>query len=338
MAFAEWAGIAAPYDRSFGALCACTIPEVLSELGALPVVAEGAGAAALRDARLRRAPQGAGPEGAPLEGAGLEGAGLEGVPPQGAAPQGAAFEGARAARGPRLLDVGTGTGSVALAATRAGWQVDAFDAERSMIDFAAGRPDAAGIRFATARLPELPYPDAAFDAATANFAINHVDHPRAGLAAVRRVLKPGGRLVATVWPWEATPTGRLWREIQDETGARPPEGNRLPEGSDFERSEDGLAGLLADCGFAEITARRVRFIWRVGAGDLWSGVEAGIALIGYAHAAADAPTRRAMKAAYDARTPAFAGQDGLLHFEMSAVLATGRRPLAADRGARESDS
>ena len=261
MAFAEWAGIAAPYERSFGALCACAVPDMLAELG----------------------------------------------------------------EAGRLLDVGTGTGGVAIAAAHAGWQVDAFDAEQSMIDFARARTDAAGIRFITAKLPELPYPDNAFDAVAANFAINHVDRPRECLAELRRVLRPGGRIAATVWPWEATPTGRLWREIQDDTGARPPEGNRLPEGSDFDRTEEGLAALLSECGFASVAARRVHFTWRVAAADLWSGVEAGIALIGYAYTAADAPTRRAMKAAYDARTPALIGDDGLLHFDLSAVLATGTR-------------
>lgn len=277
MSYAEWAGIAAPYSRSFGALCASTIPEVLAEVG---------------------------PSAADLGSAG------------------------------RLLDVGTGAGDVALAAAAVGWQVDAFDAEQSMVAFAreraSGRADAAGIRFDVTRLPGTSYPDQAFDAITANFAINHVDHPRECLAELWRKLRPEGRLVATVWPWEATPTGRLWREIQDETGAYPPPADRLPAGSDFDRSEDGLAGLLAECGFEDVRARRARFTWRVDAGDLWSGVEAGIAVIGYAYAAADDGTRERMRAAYDARTPQFTGADGLLHFEMSAVLASGIRPPVGD--------
>jgi len=277
VAFAEWAGIAAPYDRSFGALCACAVPELLAELEA--------GGLHARSARVDQ----------------------------------------------RLLDVGTGTGSVAIAAASAGWQVDAFDAEQSMIDFAAQRPDAAGIRFTVAELPHLPYPDSAFDAVAANFAINHVDHPRKGLAELRRVLKPGGRLAATVWPWGApSATAVLWREIQDETGAYPPPGNRLPAASDFERSEAGLAALLTDGGFTDVRARRLEFEWAVDADDLWSGVEAGIALIGYAYRAADASTRRRMREAYDARTPALTGADGLLHFPQAAVLASGTRPQASD--------
>jgi len=297
VAFAEWADIAAPYDRSFGALCACAVPELLAEL-------EGAGLHS-RAARVDR-------------------------------------RGERAARvDRRLLDVGTGTGSVAAAAAAAGWQVDAFDAEQSMIDFARARwstraegpngDQAPGIRFTVARLPDLPYPDDAFDAVAANFAINHVDHPREGLAELLRVLKPGGRFAATVWPWGApSATAVLWREIQHETGAYPPPGNRLPAGSDFERSEAGLAGLLSECGFGDVRARRVEFEWTVDAGDLWAGVEAGIALIGYAYRAADAPTRRRMREAYDARTPALTGADGLLHFPQSAVLASGARSQASD--------
>ncbi|GAA4168509.1 hypothetical protein GCM10022287_03600 [Gryllotalpicola koreensis] len=230
-----------------------------------------------------------------------------------------------------MLDVGTGTGSVAIAAVRAGWQVDAFDAEQSMIDFAMRRTDAAGIRFITATLPRLPYPDGAFDAVAANFAINHVDHPREGLAELRRVLRPSGHLAATVWPWGApSATAVLWREIQDETGAYPPPGNRLPAGSDFDRSEAGLAGVLEECGFVDVRARRIEFEWRVDADALWSGVEAGIALIGYAYRAADAATRVAMRAAYDARTPALTGADGLLHFPQAAVLASGTKAALAE--------
>ncbi|GAA4161921.1 hypothetical protein GCM10022286_20260 [Gryllotalpicola daejeonensis] len=293
MAFAEWAGIAAPYDRSFGALCACTIPDLLAELR---------------------------PE-----------LGAHTLAPEHAE---------RASRNPLLLDVGTGTGSVAIAAAAAGWQVDAFDAEQSMIDFAARRPDAAGIRFTTAKLPHLPYPDDAFDAAAANFAINHVDHPRESLAELRRVLKPGGRFAATVWPWGKAPsaTAVLWREIQDETGAYPPPGNRLPADSDFDRSEAGLSALFAECGFVEVRARRLEFEWAIDADDLWSGVEAGIALIGYAYRAADAPTKRRMREAYDARTPAFTGADGLLHFPQAAVLAVGVRPGQASDRPQASDS
>ncbi|WP_022882004.1 class I SAM-dependent methyltransferase [Gryllotalpicola ginsengisoli] len=290
MAFAEWADIAGPYDRSFGALCAQTIPAVLEELGA-----------ARFEARPADAPQ------RPLAGTPAD------------APQ-------RAGSGV-LLDAGTGTGALAVAAAQAGWRVQAFDAEPSMVDFARARTDAGGIRFDVARMPGVPYPDASVDAVAANFAINHVDHPRDCLADLRRVLRPGGRLAATVWPWEPTPTGRLWREIQEETGARPPEQSRLPAGSDFERTEDGLAGLLADCGFIEVRARRVRFTWRIDVDDLWSGVEAGIAVIGYAWRAADETTRERMRAAYDARTPALTGEDGLLQFEMSAVLASGARPV-----------
>lgn len=275
MAFAEWSGIAAPYARSFGALCACTIPEVLGELddAALPS----------REARVEQR---------------------------------------------RLLDVGTGTGNLAVAAAGAGWQVDAFDAEQSMIDYARARTDAAGIRFSVATLPDIPYPDASFDAIAANFAINHVDEPRASLAELHRVLKPGHRFVATVWPWGPTPTATalLWREIQDETGAYPPPGNRLPAGSDFDRTEEGLGALLEEGGFADVTARRVHFTWRIDADELWSGVEAGIALIGYAYRAADEATRARMRAAYDARTPAHTDAGGLLSFEMAAVLAAGTRP------------
>jgi 2-polyprenyl-3-methyl-5-hydroxy-6-metoxy-1,4-benzoquinol methylase len=98
--------------------------------------------------------------------------------------------------GVRVLDVGTGTGTVAALACSRGAEVVAVDAEPSMVELAGHQAPAAEIRLAT--LPHLPFADSSFDAAVANFVLNHVGDPAA--AELHRMVCPGGRIAVTIWP------------------------------------------------------------------------------------------------------------------------------------------
>ncbi len=56
----------------------------------------------------------------------------------------------------------------------------------------------------------IPFPDASFDLVTAFDVLEHLDDDRAGLAEIRRVLRPGGRLLLTV------PAYRFLWSVHDE--------------------------------------------------------------------------------------------------------------------------
>lgn len=98
--------------------------------------------------------------------------------------------------GQRILDLAAGTGASSVALARSGAEVVAADFSPGMIAEGARRHgDAPGLSFVEADATALPFADAEFDAVTISFGLRNVDDPRAALAEMRRVAKPGGRLV-----------------------------------------------------------------------------------------------------------------------------------------------
>src|SRR5215218_3711568 len=100
---------------------------------------------------------------------------------------------ARVGPGTRSLDVACGTGDLAIELASRGGDVVGSDFSPGMLERA--RSKAPGLTWEQADAMALPYPDAAFDAATVGFgARNFSDLPR-GLSEMVRVVKPGGRVV-----------------------------------------------------------------------------------------------------------------------------------------------
>jgi ubiquinone/menaquinone biosynthesis C-methylase UbiE len=109
---------------------------------------------------------------------------------------------ARLEPGESVLDVGCGTGSLAIATKRRvgeRGQVSGIDASPEMIARAASKAANAGIdvSFKTAVAEALPFADATFDAALSTLMLHHLPRKvrRACLSEIRRVLKPRGRLL-----------------------------------------------------------------------------------------------------------------------------------------------
>ncbi len=102
--------------------------------------------------------------------------------------------------GERALDVCCGTGDLALAlkgTVGAEGDVVALDFSEAMLEHARAKTAARGlaVKYVHGNALELPFEDASFDAATVGFGIrNVIDLPRA-LAELRRVVRPGGKVV-----------------------------------------------------------------------------------------------------------------------------------------------
>jgi demethylmenaquinone methyltransferase/2-methoxy-6-polyprenyl-1,4-benzoquinol methylase len=114
--------------------------------------------------------------------------------------------------GDRVLDVAGGSGDLARAlARRAGptGEVWLTDISRPMLE--AGRDrlldDGMLLPLAQCDAERLPFPDAAFDCVTVAFGLRNMTRKDAALAEMRRVLRPGGRLLVLEF-------SKVWKPLE----------------------------------------------------------------------------------------------------------------------------
>ncbi len=94
--------------------------------------------------------------------------------------------------GDRVLDACCGTGDLALADERVGGTVTGLDFSERMLERA--RRKSTSVEWVQADALALPFPDGSFDAVTVGFGVRNIVDLEGGLAELRRVLRPGGRL------------------------------------------------------------------------------------------------------------------------------------------------
>jgi SAM-dependent methyltransferase len=116
----------------------------------------------------------------------------------------------------QVLEVGCGDGRFSeQLRDRSGARVVALDFSPAMAAQAALR----GLDVQVGDIASMPWPDGQFDLVVANWMLYHVPDLEAGLAEIRRVLRPGGRLIAS------TMANRHMRELWDLVG----DGSDAPE-------------------------------------------------------------------------------------------------------------
>jgi demethylmenaquinone methyltransferase / 2-methoxy-6-polyprenyl-1,4-benzoquinol methylase len=168
--------------------------------------------------------------------------------------------------GDRVLDVCCGTGDLALAASEAGGRVTGLDFSAPMLERARGK--SSEIDWIGGDALALPFADGSFDAVTIGFGLRNLPNVERGLAELRRVLRPGGRLAILEITRPRGPLAPFYRFWFD--GVIPLAGKVLPGGSAYSYlpasvrrfpAPEELARLLDEAGFSEIS-------WRLFAGGI----------------------------------------------------------------------
>jgi len=168
----------------------------------------------------------------------------------------------------RLIDIGTGTGQLALGAL-ARWPevtivgVDASAGMRAMAEAhadeqLAGR-ERSRFRSHVAFADQLPFEDASFDLALSSFVFQLVPNRARALREARRVLRPGGSLAYVSWLQDdrAFEPDMVFDDVLDDLGigAREDDGRSgdLPsvERAAGELRRAGFAGVRAEAGVLE---------------------------------------------------------------------------------------
>lgn len=194
--------------------------------------------------------------------------------------------------GQRALDVGCGPGALtAQLVSRLGTHaVSAIDPSRSFVEATRERFPGIDVRAGVAE--HLPYADHSFDLALAQLVVHFMTDPVAGLAQMRRVTRPGGRVAACVWDHAGGggPLSTFWRAVHDlDPHARDESG--LPGAR-----RGHLAELAESAGLKDVdpTMLSVDVAFR-GFEDWWKPFTMGVGPAGAYVATLDPPARAALR-------------------------------------------
>ncbi|MGP9680730.1 class I SAM-dependent methyltransferase [Brachybacterium sp. AOP3-A1-3] len=231
------------------------------------------------------------------------------------------------------LDVGCGTGDLALAAAREGRRVLAVDPDADMVaatreaatlEVAASAGSALSVEEAGA--PLLPLPDRSAGAVTANFVVNHVPDPRATVRDLARVAAPSAPIAMTIWPAAPGPHLAAFGEASRAAGAVPVPSTHLAPELDFPRSADGLASIAQEAGLEVVRAKELHWTWRIAADDLMAGIAGGVGGAGRLHQAQTGAVRAEIEERVRKLWAPFETADGMLSFPVTAVLVVASHP------------
>ena len=159
------------------------------------------------------------------------------------------------APGGTVVDVGCGTGTLAIALAAAGAEVVGVDGDPEVLALARGKPGAEAVQWRKGPATALPLAGESAERVVMSLLLHHLatDAKRTALAEAVRVLRPGGRLHVADWGRPRDPVMRgAARALMLVDGA---EGLR-------EHLDGRVAGLLADAGLSAVAVHaRLRTGW-----------------------------------------------------------------------------
>lgn len=152
--------------------------------------------------------------------------------------------------GERVLDIGCGTGVVAVTAAQRGAQVTGLDLTPALLERARYNATMAGlnVEFIEGDAEHLPFKDETFDVVLSQFGHMFAPQPAVAVSEMLRVLKKGGRIAFSTWPPELF-TGRMFGLVGEflplpPAGAMPP-----PQWGDVNIVKDRLGDKVTNITF-----------------------------------------------------------------------------------------
>jgi SAM-dependent methyltransferase len=176
------------------------------------------------------------------------------------------LDAARIGPGTRVVDVATGAGYGAAAASERGAVVAGVDFSAAQLALAQRQYPA--IEFRETDAGALPFADGSFDAVISNFGMPHFPDPHAFLLEAFRVLRSGGRVVFSAWaPLEECVGFRI---IYGAVEAHGRMDVPLPPGPNFFLFSDvaQCKRSLQEAGFESPTVATVPLVWRATSPDV----------------------------------------------------------------------
>jgi SAM-dependent methyltransferase len=170
------------------------------------------------------------------------------------------------AAGKRVLDVGAGTGALTMELVRRGATVAAADPSPPFV--AAMRRRFPDVEVEEAPAEDLPWPDESFDAALAQLVIAFMRDAPAGVAEMRRVVRPGGVVAVCMWDRDGMEMlGAVNRTQRALDPSRP-----SPEQLTNYRTREEIERLMGDAAEVEVLEVEAGY---VGFDELWESIADG---------------------------------------------------------------
>ncbi|MDQ6766290.1 MAG: methyltransferase domain-containing protein [Candidatus Eremiobacteraeota bacterium] len=172
----------------------------------------------------------------------------------------------------RVLDVGSGTGSLARAIVAAApsAHVVGIDSSPGFVEYASTELGGRA-HFEVADAQRLPFADNVFDACCSILVLNFIADQGKALAEMRRVTKDGGTIAAAVWDHaEGMHMLKLFWEVADAVDPN----KRIVEEPQPLLSRDGLVDLWRNAGFRDVKSEALTFDMRFESfADYWQPFE-----------------------------------------------------------------